>query len=83
MKTVLVVTKDVVKGEAITQPTPFRNIADAKRTWAMSIEQLSKDNPNNVPIKDYQLHCLGTFDTETLEIESKVEFIANAAEFIR
>lgn len=83
MKTIIVITKDIVKGEAVTTPQVFNNIADAKRSWAMSINEINKDNPTNIPIKDYQLFSLGTFDTATLEIEPKVEFIANAAEFIR
>lgn len=82
MKKILVITKDIVKGEAITEPQTFRNIAEAKRSWAIALKKVDMENPENIPLRDYQLWALGEIDTESLKIEAKEEFIANAAEFL-
>ena len=83
MKMILVVTKDTVTGECTTAPQMNRNELDAKRSWGLAIAQINANNPNNIPIKDYQLFKIGTFDTETLVIEPCIEFLANAQEFIK
>lgn len=82
MKIILVVTKDTVKGETTTPLQGHKNEADALRSWAMAINSLSKNNPDNVPIKDFQLYKVADFDTETLEITPDNKFLANAGEFI-
>ena len=82
MTTILVVTKDVVTGEATTSPQMYRNIGEAKRAWGNAIAELSKNNPSNVPIRDLQLWQLGEFNTETLEIKPKTDLVCNAVEFL-
>lgn len=83
MKTILVVTKDTVTGDCTNSPAMYRNVAEAKRAWGNAITELSKNNPTNVPIRDLQLFSIGSFDTETLEIKSEIEFLCGGAEFIK
>ena len=78
----LYVTKDVVVGESMTQINFYRNDAEAKRAWGNAIKALSKNNPDNSPIKDLQLYKIGEFNTSSLEIKPCSEYIAAGAEFI-
>lgn len=82
MKTILVVTKDIITGEAVTSPQMAKNEAEAKRSWGVSIANLAKNNIKNTPVEDYQLFKVGEMDTETLQITPCVEFLANGPDFI-
>ena len=82
MKTILVVTKDVITGECTTSPNMYRNEADAKRAWGNAIAELSRDPKTNVPYKDFTLHKVADFDTESLEITPCNKYLAGAGEFI-
>lgn len=82
MKLLLTINKDTITGEATTAPQFSRNVAEAKREWGYAISEIAKNNPK-IPVKDYQLYAVGTFNTETLEIQPKVDFLANAADYIK
>lgn len=41
----------------------------------------NKDHPMNKHPEDYQLFSIGTFDDQTGEITSKVDFLENASSF--
>lgn len=82
MKMILVVTKDTITGECATAPQMHRNEADAVRSWGNAINNLSKDKTTNVPYKDYTLHKIAEFDTESLEIIQCNKYLAGAGEFI-
>lgn len=75
-------TKDVVVGEIMTQTFFYRNQAEAKRGWGNAIKNLERNNPERIPLKDLQLVKLGTFNTQTGEINPNYEFVAAAQEFM-
>ena len=79
MKLILTTTKDVVTGEMAQQPLMFRNEAEATRTFAHAMKNLKNDD--GIPVSDYQLYKIGTIDTQTMEIEPCVEFLANGSQF--
>ena len=83
MKTVLVCTVDKITGDVTTSPQMFRNIPDAKRSWGNAISDISKNNVQKVPVEDLQLYCIGEFDTESLELTPKREYLCSGPEFIK
>lgn len=82
MKYEMYATQDTITGHFKSGIDMYNNQAEAKRAWGGAIAHLSKNNPDRVPIKDFKLYRLGTFDTQTGVIESNVEFIAAAQEFM-
>lgn len=75
------VTKDTVKGQT-DSPFYFRNNEnEAKRAWGGAIKQLRANNQENVPIDDLQLWKVGTFNVQTLEFKSDIQFICSGSEF--
>lgn len=83
MITVLVVTVDKVTGDVTNSPAMYRNIAEAKRAWGNAIADISKNNPQNIPINDLQLYQVAEFNTETLEIKPVKEYLCAGPEFIK
>lgn len=79
MKLTMCAVKDAVVG-SFMQPFMQRNEEEAKRSFAFDIEQNAGKIPN---VKDLQLFKLGEFDDESGEVVSKIEFLANAVQYIK
>ena len=61
----------------------IRNVLDAKRAWGNAIADISRHNDRNVPVEDLQLYMVAEFDTETLEITPKKDYLCSGPEFIK
>ncbi len=78
MKLNIYSVKDVVVGE-LGNPFYLSNDEEAKRAYKNAI---NANNGTNICInyQDTQLFKLGTFDTTTGNIDSKVEYLVNGIE---
>lgn len=77
MKLKIYAIKDTVVGSYMN-PFYLHNNNEAKRAFKNAIKD--ERSEANKTYKDLQLYCLGTYNNETGQIESNVEFVMNGTE---
>ena len=80
MKTIIMAVKDTKLGK-MCQPFFVQNEAIAGRMIQATVRE-EGNQLHDFP-EDFQVFKLGTFDEETGEITSKVEFVKNVTEYIK
>ncbi len=82
MKYNLYVTQDIVSGETKSGLIFAKNDEEAKRAFGYTCKKIKETKEEQtIPVNDLRFYRVGTFDTETMDITAKKEYLANGAEF--